>query len=148
MTVAWKIFVATSDLESRRALTTILNREGVDLICTSTIREFRDTVTQENVGLVFCEGQLADGNYRDLLAACRSMKSKVRVVVTYTDWDEYLDAIRLGAFDVIETPYRPTDVEWVVAQAQRDERDRLRRDLPVGPHETGYQGDRVTEHRA
>jgi DNA-binding NtrC family response regulator len=134
MTVPWKISVASSDSASRRALTTILNREGVELICTSTIRELRDIVAQENVSLVFCEGQLADGNYRDLLAACRSMKSKVRVVVTYTDWDEYLNAMRLGAFDVIEIPYRRTDIEWVVAQAHRDERDRLRRDLSVAPH--------------
>jgi DNA-binding NtrC family response regulator len=134
MTVPWKISVASSDSASRGALTTILNREGVELICTSTIRELRDIVAQENVGLVFCEGQLADGNYRDLLAACRSMKSKVRVVVTYTDWDEYLNAMRLGAFDVIEIPYRRTDIEWVVAQAQRDERDRLRRDLSVARH--------------
>jgi len=148
MTVPWKIFVASSDLESRRALTTILNRGGVDPICTSTVREFRDIVAQENVSLVFCEGHLADGSFRDLLAACRPMKSKVRVVVTYTHWDEYLAAIRLGAFDVIAIPYRRTDVEWVVAQAQRDERERARRDLLVGPPEAGYPRDRLTEERA
>jgi DNA-binding NtrC family response regulator len=44
-----------------------------------------------------------------------------------TDWDEYLEAMRLGAFDVISAPCRPTDVEWVILQALRNEHARTRR---------------------
>ena len=50
-----------------------------------------------------------------------------------SDWDEYLEAIRLGAFDVIASPCRPTDVEWMVIQARRDERVRVRQVVGVPP---------------
>ena len=81
------------------------------------------------MGLIFCDGHPAGGNYRDLLFVSRAMKSKARIVVALKDagWDQYLEAMRLGAFDVIASPYRPTDVEWMVIQAKRDERIRLRR---------------------
>lgn len=80
------------------------------------------------VGLIFCDDYLSDGDYRDLLATCRSLKSRARVVVTsdIAGWDDYLEAMRLGAFDLIVSPCRPTDVEWMVIQARRDERTRLR----------------------
>lgn len=41
----------------------------------------------------------------------------------HADWDEYLEAIRVGAFDVIAAPCRSTDVEWMVIQAKRDDRN-------------------------
>jgi DNA-binding NtrC family response regulator len=127
MTIPWEILVVSADSESRHALTTILNREGVDPICTSTISDCREIMAKRNVGLVFCDGRLRDGNYRDLLFARRSLRSKACVVVTSPDpdWNEYLDAMRLGAFDVIAAPCRPTDVARMVIQARRDERNRL-----------------------
>jgi DNA-binding NtrC family response regulator len=129
MTVPWEILVVSSDFERRHDLATILNREDIDPICTSTISECREIVAKRNVGLVFCDGHLRDGNYRDLLSARRSMRSKMRVVVTSpdTDWDGYLDAMRLGAFDVIAVPCRPTDVERMLIQAWREERSRFGR---------------------
>jgi DNA-binding NtrC family response regulator len=41
------------------------------------------------------------------------------------DWEEFKEAMRWGAFDVISAPCRPTDVEWMVIQARRDERHRI-----------------------
>lgn len=134
MNIPWQIVVASSDLESRRALTSILTRQGLDPISASTFAECRDVIEKEAVGLVFCDRHLTDGNYRDILNVSRSAAGKVRVVVTskHADWDEYLEAMRLGAFDVIASPCRPTDVEWMVIQAKRDERNRSR-DLITPP---------------
>src|SRR5215469_13091565 len=116
MNIPWQIVVASSDLEGRRALASILTRQGLDPISTSTFAECKDVIDKETVGLVFCDRHLADGDYRDVLNASRSGKGKVRVVVTskHADWDEYLEAMRMGAFDVIASPCRPTDVEWMV----------------------------------
>jgi DNA-binding NtrC family response regulator len=128
MNIPWQIVVASSDLEGRRSLTSILTRQGLDPISISSFAECRRVMEKESVGLVFCDRHLADGDYRDVLNASRSMTGKVRVVVTskHADWDEYLEAMRLGAFDVIASPCRPTDVEWMVIQAKRDERNRSR----------------------
>lgn len=128
MTTAWEVLIASSDLEDRRALASILARHGHDPICASTIGETQAILAQKTVGLVFCDRRLSDGDYRDLLAQSRSLEPKVRVIVTsrLADWDEYLEAMKLGAFDVIATPCRPPEVEWMLVQAKRDERTRLR----------------------
>jgi DNA-binding NtrC family response regulator len=126
MYTPWQILVASSDLESRRALVQILTRQGLDPISASNAAEAKESLQQERIGLVFCDRHLADGSYRDILNVARSCREKVRVVVSSkrADWDEYLEAMRLGAFDVIASPCRPTDVDWMVIQAKRDDRAR------------------------
>lgn len=135
MTVPWEVLVVSSDVEKRRELAAILRRENIDAIRAGTVRECRAILAKDGVGLIFCDKQLLDGTYRDLIAASRAMKSRARVVVTSHEgeWDEYLEAMRLGAFDVIASPCRPTDVEWMVIQARRDERIRVRQVLASHP---------------
>lgn len=126
MSSAWEILVLSSDLEARDVLIRILNQEGCDPICAHDVAEALPLLRQVATGLIFCDCQLQDGTYRDLLHALRSQKTKLPVVVTsrLADWDGYLEAMRLGAFDMIAIPYRPADVEWVLMQARREDRDR------------------------
>jgi DNA-binding NtrC family response regulator len=128
MNVPWQIVIASADLEARRAMVNILAKQGLDPIVAASVAECQRSVAQENVGLTFCVRSLADGDYRDLLLAARAGKRRTRIVLTarITDWDEYLDAMRLGAFDVISAPCRPTDMEWMLLQALRDEHARTR----------------------
>ena len=126
MTSSFEVVVVSSDLESRRHLSGILTTQGIDPICMSTLRECHESLSKRRVGLVFCDPHVADGNYQELLAAYRLTDHKPRVVVTSrgADWEEFKEAMRWGAFDVISAPCRPTDVEWKVIQARRDERHR------------------------
>jgi DNA-binding NtrC family response regulator len=82
-------------------------------------------LAKEKVGLVFCDRNLADGDYRDLLvaAACRSTKGKVKVVLMSSpaDAEEYQNAKHSGVFEVIDSRCRPADLEWMVIQAKRDD---------------------------
>jgi len=128
MYVPWQVVIASADVEERRAMCDILAKQGLDPIVASTVRGCKEIMAQENVGLIFCARSLADGDYRDLLMAARSARRRSRIVLAtrLTDWDEYLEAIRLGAFDVISAPSRPTDVEWMIIQALRDEHARTR----------------------
>src|SRR5579864_8059597 len=71
------------------------------------------------VGLIFCDSHLADGKYQDLLAP---YGPRVVVMSRGADWEEFREAMQWGAFDVISAPCRPTDVEWMVIQAKRQER--------------------------
>lgn len=135
MNIPWQILVASSDLESRRNLMQTLSRQGLDPIGVGNLAECAETLGKERVGLIFCDRHLADGTYRDLLETIRGGPAKVRVVVTskHPDWDEYLEAMRCGAFDVIASPCRPTDVEWMVIQAKRDDRNQSKELLtPTG----------------
>jgi DNA-binding NtrC family response regulator len=117
------IVIASADVESRRALTNILAELEIEPITTPTVRECLEILASENVQLVFCDSILTDGTYRDLLNALRTAHLRAKIVVTShcADWDEFLEATHLGAFDVIASPCRPTDVDWMIIQAQRDE---------------------------
>jgi|SRR5579871_5486920 len=126
MTSSWEVVVVSSDFESRQNLTNILAKQGSDPIAVSTLRECREILAERPVGLVFCDSRVSDGTYQELLATYRAKDSKPRVVITshHNEWEEFKEAMRLGAFDVIGAPCRPTDVEWMVIQAKRDERSR------------------------
>ena len=69
MTTPWEVVVVSSDLESRRNLSAILVRQGIDPICTSTLRECREIISQKSVGVVFCDSHVADGTTRNFLPA-------------------------------------------------------------------------------
>jgi len=145
-----QIVVASSDLENRRALTSILTRQGFDPISISSFAECRELIEKEAVGLLFCDQHLADGDYRDVLNASRTSTGRVHVVVIskHANWDEYLEAMRLGAFDVIASPCRPTDVEWMVIQARRDERNRSRERLTASAPPAPLANDLAARHAA
>ena len=119
MNAVSQILVVSSDLESRRVLASILQKEGLSPICASHVRECHEALANQHVSLVFCERRLADGSYRDLLSAASVRARNIPVVVTsrLADWDEYLEASHHGALDLIASPCRPADVFSAIAQA-------------------------------
>jgi DNA-binding NtrC family response regulator len=146
MIVPWQIVVASADVEERRAMCNILLKLGLEPIATSGVRECVEILAQENVGLIFCARALADGDYRDLLIAPRHERRKTRFVIVnpLTDWDEYLQAMRLGAFDMISSPCRLTDVEWMILQALREEHAQRRQIALVQHSVRGFQDASVS----
>jgi DNA-binding NtrC family response regulator len=116
------ILVIASDPETRRALSSILQTKGLNSLHASQLSEGRALLANKSVGLVFCERRLADGTYLDLLPIAQSSQRKVPVVVTsrLADWDEYLEALRHGAVDLIPSPFKLADVSSAIAQARRE----------------------------
>jgi DNA-binding NtrC family response regulator len=121
-----QILIVSSELENRRGLNSILCKEGYDTICASRVSECKEALQTQNVSLIFCDRRLSDGNYRDVVAATRESRYHARVIVTsrLADWDEYLDALHHGAFDLIASPCQPTDVLWAIVQARREDQER------------------------
>lgn len=119
-----EILVATTDLEERRRLAKVLQAEGWDVTCASRVKECLETLANRRVRMIFCDFRLADGTYRDVLQFVRPLEPKIPVVVMsrLADWDEYLDVLRQGAFDLIASPSEPTDLLLVVSRTLRDER--------------------------
>jgi DNA-binding NtrC family response regulator len=73
--------------------------------------------------LVFCEDRLSDGTYRDLLGStARPAKSRFVVLSTSPEIDDkYEEAMRLGAFEMIASPCRKSDIQWIVIRAMQEE---------------------------
>ena len=115
------ILVVSSHIEGRSALVSMLRRLSMNVIACAALKQTEEFLSQERVGLIFCDENLSDGSFRDLLAARKGQKAPPIVVAIRTgDWNEYLEAMRLGAFDAIRCPLLPRDVERVVNRAIHD----------------------------
>lgn len=122
----WDVVVVSSSLENRQDVAGMLFRLGLDPICVSSVRQCRDLVRRDAVGLVFCDRQVKDGDYRDVLSAIApSFPGKAPKVVMMADLsnpEEYEEVRNNGLFDVIPSPCRPSDIEWMVILAKRNRR--------------------------
>ena len=127
-----QILVVSSEFTNCDVLKDIINREGWKMVCAATVRESSEVLANENIDLVFSDRCLADGTYRDVLVIMRLLRRYIRMIVTsrLADWDEYLEAVHDGAFDLIASPSRAADLVRVVSQAQ-SENQKIRRAVAV-----------------
>jgi DNA-binding NtrC family response regulator len=117
------VLIVSTSMEDRNALMQVLNDLSTNVISCCTLRQAEEVLSQQAIGLVFCDQRLPDGTYRDLLAVRPAGQKMPRVVVTTRvgGWEDYTEATLLGAFDVIPCPLHPTNVELTVIRAMHNE---------------------------
>lgn len=121
------VLVVSSEFGNCNALRDILSREGRKAIYASTVGECEEAFAKQDakqeIDIVFCDRRLTDGTYRDILAMTRSWKPRVRLIVTsrLADWDEYLEAVHDGAYDLIASPIQTADIARVLNQADLED---------------------------
>jgi DNA-binding NtrC family response regulator len=122
---SFEVLVVSSDPVLLRHIADILVTLGIEPARLTTLRECHEILAKRPVGLVFCDSHMTDGSYQDFLAVYPAVGDKPRVVVASrtADWDEYEEAIRSGAFDLIPVPCRHIDVEWIVIQSMKSQRE-------------------------
>ncbi len=113
------VLLALSDKDGHGVLVSTLAGMGLDPIYASTLKEARSVLTREPVAIMFCEDQLEDGTFRDILSENARGEGQVPVVVCSSSDDQrlYLDAMWRGAFDFISYPYSPKEIDWIVSCA-------------------------------
>jgi len=113
------VLVATSNLENQKAFGHLLEACGLEPVYVNTARGAMDALLRKRVALAICADELPDGTFRDVLGAARRASSNVPVVVTsrLDDTAEYCEAMSLGAFDFIASPYSQREVEWIIERA-------------------------------
>jgi DNA-binding NtrC family response regulator len=118
------ILVVSADLESRRTVNKIIEELSMQIFSCSTSKQAEQVLSVERPNLIFCDERLPDGSYLDLLQPKHSGRVPPPVVVlTRTgEWDLYVEATRRGAFDVLRSPWCPTDFELCVIRAVREEK--------------------------
>lgn len=120
----WEVVVVSSNLVNRQDVAGMLFRLGIDPICVSTVDQCRNLQTRKDIGLVFCDRRVKDGDYRDVLSAVSASRAqsaaKVVMMAELDTPEEYHRARQHGLFDIISSPCRATDVEWMVIQAKRN----------------------------
>jgi DNA-binding NtrC family response regulator len=121
MSASPQVLFISSDPEGRGALSELVTQFGVEAVSASSVKEALSTLSREPIRLVLCDAQLPGGGVRDILAATARRAKKVPVVVTsrLDSWDEYLKAMRWGAFDYVVYPFRRDEVQWILERALR-----------------------------
>jgi DNA-binding NtrC family response regulator len=115
------VLIVSARMEHRRTLLRILEGLNIDVLVCSTLAQARVALSKRTAALSFCDEKLPDGTYSDFLELQDRKVKKSRVIVTMMNdkWERYLEAIRLGAFDVLQFPFAPTDVELSLIHAMR-----------------------------
>jgi DNA-binding NtrC family response regulator len=108
--------VASSDVERRATLAKILEECNLEAVLASSVEEVRIALTKGSVHLLFCEDNLPEGDFREVLRVAKAIRPEAQVVVASLlgGWGMYLEAMQLGAFDFIAPPYRDAAVRSIV----------------------------------
>jgi two-component system response regulator PilR (NtrC family) len=116
------VLLASSAGEERGALIRVLMQCGLVPILSPSVQVALATLGSQEVGLIVCADQLEDGSFRDLLRVVRKMNCQKPVIVASRlgECEEYLEAMRLGAFDLIAAPYFLKDVKPIVERALQE----------------------------
>jgi hypothetical protein len=77
-----QVLVGSEDLAVWRQVTSVLEPRGLALTRFRSVKGVCRALRRENVLVVFCENQLVDGTYKDLLRAAKKVSSRARIVVT------------------------------------------------------------------
>jgi len=108
--------------ENRKTLVRMFDELSINSYVAPTIRDARELLGSRSLSMVFCEERLSDGSYCDLLRDIRATWPETGFVVLLCtgEREEYLQAMRLGAQEVLRSPLRPTDVDLVLIQAMKE----------------------------
>ncbi|MCU1300208.1 MAG: two component, sigma54 specific, transcriptional regulator, Fis family [Candidatus Sulfotelmatobacter sp.] len=141
-----QVLVVGSAVGKRNALIDILEECGLKPVIASNLGEVRNILGRRPIHVVFCEDNLPEGGFREILRLVKANRPEVQVVLSSMlgDVDEYIEAMNLGAFDFVAPPYRRPEIVTVVDSASR--RYRLKRKdeaIPYDQTEVLVQGGKL-----
>jgi DNA-binding NtrC family response regulator len=116
------ILIVSCRAENKKTLRHALDDLPVNAFYVSSIAEAVDQLSARPLAVVFCEEHLSDASYPDLLSLVRAYSPGSRFVVMLCtgEWEEYLEALRLGAAEVVRCPLQAPDIDMVLISAIRE----------------------------
>lgn len=117
----WNVLVVSLLMHHRKYLLNAFRGFPVNAFIVTTSQQVREMLSSLSFAVVFCEENTPDGSYRELLSMDRATSAETRfiVVLSTSEWEGYLDALRLGAADAIAAPLQAADVETILLHAMR-----------------------------
>jgi DNA-binding NtrC family response regulator len=121
------ILVVSANLESRREVSRILEALSVQVVPCSTLAQAEQVLSLQYPSLIFCDERLPDGGYADLLELKLPGRVPPPIVVLTRngEWELYMDATPSGAFDVVRSPWCPTDIELSLIRGVRETKHKI-----------------------
>lgn len=111
--------LAICSTQNRKMVESAIERWSLDVGWYSSLQEARRSLRRGTHSLVLCEEKLPDGTYQDVMQLLAHKLGRIRVIVmSESELEEcYSEAMEKGVFDVIATPCRRTDVQWIIMHA-------------------------------
>src|SRR5258708_34443470 len=102
-----QVLVVGSAVGKRNALIDILEECGLEPVIASNLGEVSNILARRPMHVVFCEDNLPDGGFREILRLVKANRPEIQVVLSSMlgDVNESIETINLGAFDFIAPPY-------------------------------------------
>jgi len=118
VTMRWRM-IAICSAQNRKLVESAIERWSLEVGWYSSVQEARRSLRRGTHSLVLCEANLPDGTYRDVMQLVAHKLGRIRVIVMSESVleDCYREAIDDGVFDVLATPCRRTDVQWIIMHA-------------------------------
>jgi|SRR5438270_12345218 len=116
------ILIVSSRIENKNTLLSTLDGLPVSTFTVAKIEHAFEVLLSSPIDLVFCEEHVTDGSYRELLSAvhARDKMTPFVLILCTGKWEECLEAVRLGATEVLRCPLEPTDINLTLVRAMRD----------------------------
>ena len=119
-----RALVISSSEENRATLSAALSSEGLAPMLCSSMAEARALLEHSEISIVICDDRLPGRCFEKVVAKAREKRNPIPVIaVSRTgEWREYLEALRMGAFDYLSLPLRRDELDRVLASALSQER--------------------------
>lgn len=113
------ILVVSSQRADLDALQSVLASDSLHLVTVRSYREALSALSKENVSLILCDDALPDGNWKDLLGRIAMIPDSPPLVVFTAAANKTLrvEAIGLGAYDVLAKPIDRCEIQNVIGRA-------------------------------
>ena len=104
-------------------LKAIAQAGSVPLICHS-FEQAQEVMKYEHIQIIICEDHLPRAAVQAILKLAKHRRRPIPVVISSRtgEWDEFLKALRQGAFDYLVLPPRPEEVRRVIELALAESR--------------------------
>jgi DNA-binding NtrC family response regulator len=116
------ILLVSSRIENKDTLLSALDGFPVSTFTVAKMEHAFEVLLSNPIDLVFCEEHVTDGSYRELLSVVHARNKMIPFVLILCtgEWEECLEAMRLGATDVLRCPLEPTDINLALVRAMTD----------------------------
>lgn len=114
-----RILLVDDEANLRRLVSLLLKEEGHSVAEAGSLAEAKGRLDRDIPDLVITDQKLGDGEGLDLLEAARRADESVPVLMlsAYASVELAVQAMRLGAFDVISKPFDPEGLKAAVRRA-------------------------------
>jgi DNA-binding NtrC family response regulator len=122
ITVTWRVLIVSAEM-NREFVRNAMSQWAMEMVSCSSLQEARGLLPDSTLSLIFCDEMLPDGTYLDVLnIQGKTPKTRVVVISDKSHLEEqYQQAMDAGAFEIIASPCRASDVQWVVIRAIQEE---------------------------